>query len=465
VRISWPRALLIASVVLAAATVALGLAIRPRPGPPYTPPAGTPPKTLQTRPSAGPSSILAPTVSAAAYDATLSWSTSASATGSVRWGPAGMTPLLWSNLQPSSTDQSVELSGLAAATRYTATIEAVPDDGPTAVATVTFTTAQAPDAPRGEVAGGILRVDEAPLFPIVTWHECPDRWRPDIADGIDLFGGNPCTGLQNLLAAVQGRALVAGTTDDASDATGPGLVGWFYPDEADARGYTGDTLPTTGAGVRFLTLTAHFAAMAAPLPQGRSMYPGLISRADVVGFDLYPLQELCRPELLSAVFDTQAQLVRLAWPRPTFQWIEEREMKCPQPDAAVTPATIRVESWLAIAAGAHGLAFFPPDWHAPTGPAIRGITRRIRQLEPALLQPTIPVTVTGSPDVRAAARTLHGAVYLIAVNPATSPATVELAADALGDRRYADGLHTSRGKATLTLPSRSVRIAVSPPVR
>ncbi|MGG7380231.1 hypothetical protein ACQ7B2_16255, partial [Escherichia coli] len=71
------------------------------------------------------------------------------------------------------------------------------------------------------------------------------------------------------------------------------------------------------------TLTSHFASMAAPLPAGRGMYPGLIARADVVGFDLYPLQELCRPEFLPAVFDAQAELVPLAWPRPTFQWIEE----------------------------------------------------------------------------------------------------------------------------------------------
>jgi len=74
------------------------------------------------------------------------------------------------------------------------------------------------------------------------------------------------------------------------------------------------------------------------------MYPELVARADVVGFDLYPLQELCRPELLPWVYDAQAELRRLAPGKPTFQWIEEREMKCPQPEDAVTPATIRVES-------------------------------------------------------------------------------------------------------------------------
>ena len=117
------------------------------------------------------------------------------------------------------------------------------------------------------------------------------------------------------------------------------------------------------------------------------MYPGLVAKADVVGFDLYPLQELCRRELLPWVFDSQRELVRLAHGKPTFQWIEIREMKCHNAAAAVTPRTIRVESWLAIAGGAHGLGFFPNDWGSNVGTVLRGIAARIRQLEPALLRP------------------------------------------------------------------------------
>ena len=142
-------------------------------------------------------------------------------------------------------------------------------------------------------------------------------------------------------------------------ATGPGLLGWFYADEADARGLTELSLSPPAAGLRFLTLTAHFFPDAAPLPTGRGMYAGLLSKADVVGFDLYPLQELCRPELIPWVFDAQRDLARQAAPKPTFQWIEVRQMKCTDPAAEVTAQTIRVESWLAIAAARTASASSP----------------------------------------------------------------------------------------------------------
>jgi hypothetical protein len=199
------------------------------------------------------------------------------------------------------------------------------------------------------------------------------------------------------------------------------------------------------------------------------MYPGLIAKADVVGFDLYPLQEFCRPDLLPAVFDMQRELVARAAGKPTFQWIEEREMKCAQPEAAVNAQTIRLESWLAIAGGAHGLAFFPPDWSASTGRVIGDIAARIRQLEPALLQPPLSAGIaTSSNDVRASMRELNGALYAIVVNAGVVAANVVLSADGIGDRRF-DALDSPRSVAgrdnalSLHLPPRTVRIYVAAP--
>src|SRR5205085_9108336 len=112
-------------------------------------------------------------------------------------------------------------------------------------------------------------------------------------------------------------------------------------------------------------------AHAAPLPQGRGMYPGLVAKTDMVGFDLYPLQNWCRPEALPAVYDAQRELVALAAGKPTFQWIETGHMDCPDtPALAVTPQTLRAESWLAIAGGARGLGFFPVGWTGDIGEAI-----------------------------------------------------------------------------------------------
>ena len=307
----------------------------------------------------------------------------------------------------------------------------------------------------------------APFFPLMAWQQCPDQWEPNLAQGIDLFSGNPCTGLASLLTALQGRALAVGTSDDAAT-TGPGLIGWFYPDEADGRGLSAATLPAPPAGgVRFLTLTNHFYSGSAPLPAGRAVYPGLIARADVVGFDLYPLQEWCRPDRLGEVFDAQRQLVGLAPGKPTFQWIEVREMKCPR--VPVTQADIRAESWLAIAGGAHGLGFFPPDWGAAVGATIHGIAARIKQLGPALVQPTLPVAVApATSPVRASARELNGALYVLAVNPTNAPAAVTLREPDLGDRPMlvlgqSKTIAASGGKISVTLPALAARIYVAAP--
>jgi len=53
--------------------------------------------------------------------------------------------------------------------------------------------------------------------------------------------------------------------------------------------------PAETGRISFLTLTNHFYSLASPLPQGKGMYPTLMSIPDVVGFDLYPLQVWCRP--------------------------------------------------------------------------------------------------------------------------------------------------------------------------
>ena len=254
--------------------------------------------------------------SVGSYAATVTWQTDTPSTGRVAWGPAGKRPLLWTSDAAPTTDHAVTLDGLTSSTPYVAHV---------GTTTLPFTTGPAPSAVTGGIRGGVVRVNGASFFPFVTWQECPDRWDPDIADGIDLFAGNPCTGLSSLLTAVQGRALATGTADDTPGTTGPGLVGWFYPDEADGRGLTADTLPPAGAGLRFLTVTSHFYSGAAPLPSGRGMYPDLFARADVIGFDIYPLQELCRPDFLPAVFDAQKELVAQAPGKPTFQWIEVRE--------------------------------------------------------------------------------------------------------------------------------------------
>ena len=432
---------------------------------------GSPPVETQVTTTSPPPAGFAITSAAPArvssYSASVGWTSSEPSTGTVQWGPVGVEPVLWDAAAAPGTRHEVRLSGLAASTAYHVTIVASSAAHETAHSEVSFTTAPAPQEVRGDVRDGVLLVNGDPFFPLISWQQCPVQWQPSLDVGINLFAaGSPCASPSATLEALRGRALIAGIEGEQPV---PGVLGWFYPDEADARGLTGESLPALPAGVRFLTLTAHFASGAAPLPAGRGMYPGLVAAADMVGFDLYPLQELCRRDLLTLVFDAQQELEALAPGKPTFQWIEARGMRCGNaPDIALSPKTIRAESWLSLAAGAHGLAFFPPDWDLFAPPVIRSIAARIRQLEPALLQPTVPVRVEASPDVRASARAYHGAVYVIAVNAGTRATNVRLTVPGLANRT----LLTLGRPATLKAHSDTfvdrlgplgVRIYVAPP--
>ena len=478
-RLPGSRTLLLAGLTLLAAAIVcavlVGVHHEPRRRHPVasgttTLPAPRPPANTSTQPSPAPSGFInASAGDVGPYAATVRWQTSTPAAARIEWGPAGLQTLLWSEVREPASTAAVTLEGLASSTDYVARIDAVTSSGRPESATVSFTTAPAPGDAVGRTRDGTILVNGHPFFPFVTWEECPGQWTPDVGYGIDLFAGNPCTGLSSLLAAVQGRALAVGTTDDTPGVSGPGLLGWFYSDEADARGLSASSLVPGGSGLRFLTLTGHFWSGAAPLPAGRTIYPGLISRADVVGFDLYPLQSLCRPDLVPGVFDAQRSLVTLAAPRPTFQWIEVRQMNCADPASAVTPSTIRVESWLAIAGGAHGLGFFPSDWGTAVGATIRGIATRVRQVEPALLQPFIPVQIEfGTPFVRVSARELHGALYVIAVNAATSSTPVRFDVPGLDGRTLTIAgsnkvIHTHGDVLLATLQARTAYVLVAPP--
>jgi hypothetical protein len=369
------------------------------------------------------------------YAASVAWTTTDASTAQLQWGPEGVEPVLWDAAATSSARHLIRLTGLAASTSYRVTIVASAAGEQDVRTAFSFTTAAAPSQVQGTVRDGVLLVNGEPFFPLLSWEQCPVQWQPSLDAGIDLFAvGSPCASPDSAATTLAGRALVAGTSDAALVA-GPSLLGSFSPDEADARGLTGSSLPALPEGIRFLTLTAHFASMAAPQPSGRGMYPGLVAAADIIGFDFYPLQELCRRDLLPADFDAQQELQALAPGKPTFQWIEARGLRCgTSPDVSITPATIRTESWLSIAAGAHGLAFFPPDWNNGAVSVIRGISDRIHQLEPALLQPAQTVQVEGASGVRASARTYHDAIYVIAVNAGTTASDVRLTVPSLGDR-------------------------------
>jgi hypothetical protein len=338
----------------------------------------------------------------------------------VAYGPAGLPPTLWA----SPTGNTVTLGGLSVGGSYDVHLSTT---GGETTTTVHLT---APPSATGSIGGGDVLLEGQPFFPLLIYGQCPGAVGALLALGINLFTNNNCGGTADLAAAVSGHALTLAQPSE-SGVTGP-VIGTNLPDEPDGHGITAATLPG-GTGLRFLTLTNHFFSGAAPLPQGRGVYPGLIAKADVIGFDLYPLQNWCRRDALPAVYDAQRELVALAGGKPTYQWIETGHMDCPDtPDLHVSPEVLRAESWLAIAGGARGLGFFPIGWTGDIGEAIQKVAQDVQALGPALLAADAPAS--SSSIVKVGARSLGGALYVFAVNPTYTSASATIAVPGLGGR-------------------------------
>src|SRR5581483_2345165 len=329
-------------------------------------------------------------VSATPFAATVTWTTTPATTGRVSAALGGLQPTLWSAADGPTETHHATIGGLAFASDYSLTVSAATADGGRAELSLAVSTPKpAAESVVASTRGTAILLDGEPFFPLLVWGQCPPAYPGLVAAGMNLFAESPCGGVQAQLDALGGTALSASVAGE-SDVQDPSVVGWFYPDEADGHGLTGATLPALPASrptgrISFLTLSNHFYSQTAPLAAGRAIYPGLVAKADVVGFDLYPLQVMCWPDRIGSVYDAQRELEQLAPAKPTFQWIEAQTLQCAQTGAtAITPATLRAESWLAIAAGASGLGFFPADWTGVVGDAVRQVATEVKALQPAL---------------------------------------------------------------------------------
>ena len=315
-----------------------------------------------------------------------------------------------------------------------------------------------------------LRIDGAAVFPRMVWRQCPTYYPTSLGAGINTFLGVSCDHPDEQLARLAGRAL--STVDAATPGiTGPGVVGWHLPDEADVS--VGDVTklpnPRSDGRVTFLTLTDKFSAGAAPGPYGKKIYPDFFDRADVIGFDTYPVEVRCSLEQIDNVYWMQRELISLTGGKPTFQWIEAGPMEHCTWNQDPTPAVVRAETWLAIAGGARGIGYFPDYWEEDIRNEVRIVNRDILALAPALLSQA--AKVTWSPErspVRVTARRYNGATYVVAVNSSAAPATVSFSVPGLGGRKlevFRDGRKvTPMGDLVLDkLPGLGVAVYVVPP--
>jgi hypothetical protein len=406
----------------------------------------------------------------------VSWRTSSPARDSTAvgidepavWAPAGGEAAL---VHESALD------GLEPATAYRAYLHAADAWGRSESATVSFTTRPLPETSTARIEGDDIVVDDRAFFPTAVWQQCSDALGTNIDDGINTFIGLGCDGEDIALSRLLDGRAYALVAPAWADTTGRGLVGWYYPDEWDAfldgsvqrealeRAVSG---PRSGR-ISLLTLTNHFYSRAEPLPQGKGMYPALLSLPDVVGFDLYPLQGWCRPAF-GDVFDAQRELDSRSGGKPTFQWLEAAAMEqaCGR-DRALdpTPATVRAETWLAIAGGADGIGYFPNRWSGAIGAGISETNRAIKALAPALAAGDLPARADID-AVRAAARSLNGALYVIAVNTAAAVLHARITVEGTAGRSarvYGSGQTIGAGDTGFadTFAPLAARVYVFPP--
>jgi hypothetical protein len=314
-----------------------------------------------------------------------------------------------------------------------------------------------------------LRVNGAPFFPRMVWRQCPTYYPTSIGAGINVFLGVSCTGPEEQFEKLAGRA---GSTTEAaaSSVSGPGHLGWHLPDEADVSVGDPAKLPAPKADgrVTFLTLTDKFSAGAAPGPYGKDIYPEFFARADVIGFDTYPVEVRCSLEQIDNVYWMQRELVTLTNGKPTFQWIEAGPMEHCTWNQDPTPAVVRAETWLAIAGGARGIGYFPDYWVEDIRSEVRQVNREIVALAPALLGQVVNATWSPQSPVRVGVRRHNGATYVIAVNTSTAPAAASFTVPDLAGRKlrvYADGrIVKPLGNLVVDkLPGLGVAIYIAPP--
>ena len=273
----------------------------------------------------------------------------------------------------------------------------------------------------------LYALDGAPLFFRMVFRQCPYAFDRSIKAGINMFMGTNiyCVKPKAQLDELATRAVTLLDETELGRVSGPGLAGWHMEDELDARLAKAPTHvpPNNDAGrLTFLTVTDHYSPRTAPPTAGKLVYKPLFAKADVIGFDSYPIEEWCKPETLDRVWWLQQDLIAQVSGKPTFQWIEAGPMeKCKRYNP--TPAIVRAETWLAIAAGARGIGYFPDVWPEDITAEIGQINRDIVALAPALLDLKGARTFSVG-QVRVGVRKHEGATYVIAVNPLTKPVKV-----------------------------------------
>jgi hypothetical protein len=292
---------------------------------------------------------------------------------------------------------------------------------------------------------------DASFFPVSVWYQRPSNAARYKAIGVNLYIGpievTPGDTVEALNRA--GMAVIAVRNAPAASRPSERLVrGWFLLDEPDnaqekpGGGYGACLHPDAVMKVYKETRAAD-ATRPALLNLGQAVanegwvgrgdecaghwehYPQYAEAADIVGFDVYPVNGKLPLWWVGKGVDRLREWAHFR--KPVFSYIETSSFDGgPKP----SPSDIKTEVWMAIIHGSMGIGYFchqfkptfndaAPLDDPPIRAALAAINNQIHALAPVLNTPSVAngVTVTSSSDVPVdyMLKRHGGATYLLVV--------------------------------------------------
>lgn len=286
------------------------------------------------------------------------------------------------------------------------------------------------------------------FFPIAVWLQSPPNAKRYANVGIDVFIGlwdGPTQASLTQLQAASMLTICDQSADWKANVGGSTIRGWLQPDEPD----NAQSLPGGGYGpcidpativTGYQTMIANDATRPVLLGLGRGvadtnwvgrgsctgktqMYPEYAKGADILAFDIYPVNEGVALELVAAGVDHLLEWSNRA--KPVMADIEASNF---DNTTRPTPSQIKTEVWMALVHGAAGIQYFchrfQPTFSetdclddAPTAAALPVINAQIASLAPVLNTQSVAngVTVSSPVPVDTMLKRFGGATYLFAV--------------------------------------------------
>ena len=298
---------------------------------------------------------------------------------------------------------------------------------------------------------------DATFFPISVWLQSPPNATAYAAIGINQFIGlynGPTQGDLDTLGAAKMPVYCDQNTVGLANLSNPIILGWTQQDEPDnaqpdGKGGYGPCIAPSQIQSLYQTMKSKDATRPVFLNVGQGVandawvgrgscsnqpqdYPEYAKGADIVSFDIYPINSGLDITLVPLGVDRLNQAVQNK--KPVWNWIECTRID--QANPKPTPDQVKSEVWMSIIHGSMGIGYFVHQFtptfdekalldDATMKPAVAAIDQQIHDLAPALNTPPITNAVTeqSSSKVDFLVKRQGGKLYVFAVSMTSSQTT------------------------------------------